>query len=176
MEFLFLEIRKQVVRVFILTLLQISVCIHIYAQTEPIGSCATYISKVYIVKGTIFNPRTPAENKPYAIKYCDTYDRIYYLEGLKLSEKKYFEIGIKRNDFIKNKLEFANEYKNNDTTSCVELIDLFVSVSIPIKLNGKELNCEDREKILKNIPSGELFRIRRKKPFLGKAVIEIATM
>lgn len=131
---------------------------------------------LYIISGNIFYPKTQADNKPQSkMKFCDGVKHIYYLEGLQLSEDKFLEIGIKRKDIIEKKSEYAYLYKNNDTTDCVEFFNLFISVSIPIILNGVELKDDEIEKTLRNLATEKIVSIVRKKS-LGKGTIEIKTI
>lgn len=145
-------------------------------ESNKRGPCGEVTEHLYIINGNIFYPKTQVDNKPQSeIKFCDGYKHIYYLEGLQLTENDFLKIGLKRKDIIEKKSEYAYQYRNNDTMNCVEFINLFVMVSIPIKLNGMELRGDEREKKLRSFTAGKIVSIVRKKTF-GKGIIEIKTM
>ncbi len=147
-----------------------------FIESNKRDPCGEVTGHLYIINGNIFYPKTQTDNKPQSeIKFCDGNKHIYYLEGLQLTEKKFLEIGIKRKDIIKKKSVYVYQYKNNDTTNCVEFINLFISVSIPIILNGVELKGDEREKKLRNLTTEKIVSIVRKKSF-GRCIIEIKTM
>ncbi len=136
--------------------------------------CGTPTGMIYAVNGNIFSPKNPGSNKSqFEIKFCDGSKHIYYLEGLQLVENKFLEIGIKRKDILEKKSVFTYQYKNHDTTSCVEFINLFVSVSIPIRLNGMELKDDEKESVLNKIRPEQLVTIKRVSSFFRKDFIEI---
>jgi hypothetical protein len=109
-----------------------------------------------------------------ARKFCDGDKAIFHLEGLQLTEKKFSEIRIKYKDFVQNRSEFAYQFKDNDTTSCKEVVHLFARVSISIKLNGVKLKNGEREEKLRNISADKIISIRRK-GWLWRSRIEIKT-
>ncbi len=144
-------------------------------ETKQLEPCGDNIKQMLIVNGLVFNQRTKLDSiNNIQTKFCDSIPHIYFLEGLELSERQFLDIGIKAKDCIQENLvyEFANN--QNDSVKCIDTIYLFVSLAIPIHLNGKELTQIKKTNYLQDIKiQSSSIRIRRK--FIKKAILEIIT-
>ncbi len=150
----------------------------LYSQTigNNIKICSDTIEYVYVLDGFVFSPKTLTDNKNFAIvKFCDSCNNIFYLEGLKLTENEFLKIGLKSKDVSKEKLKYSYQYENNNTTNCVKSIIFFIHLDIPLVLNGKVLNNDEKEKKLRNLLIKDIYSIQRKRSFCGKAKVEIIT-
>ena len=104
------------------------------------------------------------------MKFCEGQTKAFFLHGLELP----FDSLVKLNLRIKNQLEnqsfYELRYKENDPLKCIEHINYYITIKIPIFLNGKELPLEKSFEILGAIAPNEIVLIQRLK---GK--IEIKT-
>lgn len=136
--------------------------------------CSNESSFIYPLGGVLFFPMSKAENKPDSIlTFCVEKKRVYFLEGLEVPETAFLKLGLKQKDIINDKACYFYTYRNQDTTDCIEQANLYLSVNIPIKLNGLEL--QETKKGLKQIAPEQLLTVTRVKSFFGKGFIEITT-
>jgi hypothetical protein len=128
-----------------------------------------YFSQIFFV------PLNNNSNKVDSlVQYCE-YKRIkYYLEGLEVSKKTFLDLNIKPKDLAKNGATYNYQYKNEDTTACVEFLNLNLKTTVQVKLNGMELNEDEKQNKLRNLTEENLSIIFRKKCF-GRSIIEITT-
>ena len=174
MEFFPLEMKLNVKNVILLMLIISNQ--NLCAQTDiRMGPCATITGFGFIINGLAFYSNDSNYYKSLSpIKFCEHSRNIYYLEGLQLTEKTFLKIGFKQKDIIKNSLVFTIQGKNNNL-NCFDTINLYVKLSIPIKLNGAILKMEEKEGLSKNLEIEKINSISRKKIFKG-GILEITTM
>jgi hypothetical protein len=142
------------------------------------GPCSQTIPQyIYPINGILFYPKTQTENRPDSLyNFCDNIrKRIFFLDGLEMSEDIFLKLNLKQKYVTNKGAWYIYQYKKQDTTNCVESTSLFLSINIPIKLNGVELNPYEKETVLKKIQSGQLVAINSKRNIFGKATIEIIT-
>ncbi len=145
----------------------------LYAQNVH---CGTNIQTVIVLNKIIFIPQNMQNYNPNEkIQFCKDCVNNYYLEGLKLSEKLFLQLHLRQRDIIECKTYYSYDYKNNDTSKCIQSLNLFISLKISIKLNGIELKPDEKETALKKIHKDQLYTIKSKRNFFGRATIEITT-
>jgi hypothetical protein len=155
-----------------------------FCQTERIdtesycnvrGPDIKYI--VLVINRLIFKPKNPqCAIKSFKSINCWNYKNNFYIEGIELSEDSFNNLNIRQKNVVDSLTCYCFDYKDNDTLSCISTFYYYVSVKIPIILNGVKLTAEEKEIVLSKIPKEDLQEIRTKRNFWGKNIaIEINT-
>ncbi len=131
---------------------------------------------LYVSGGLIFSPASKLENKPESIiNFCKTTKLLYFLNGLQLPEKTFYNLGLKSKDVFNGEGKYSFIYKKNDTTKCIKYIKMSITSILPIYLNGIKLGESDYSPKLSHINSDDIVSVKRKSSLFGKAKIEIIT-
>lgn len=96
-------------------------------------------------------------------KFCEGQSKTFFLNGLELP----FDSLVKLNLRIKNQLEnqsfYELRYKEDDPLYCIEHINYFITIKIPIFVNGEKIPLEKSFEILGSIAPNEIVSIQRLK-------------
>ncbi|HTB06571.1 MAG TPA: hypothetical protein VK806_06410 [Bacteroidia bacterium] len=99
--------------------------------------------------------------------------KLFFLEGALISEKTLLSLNLRFKDEIQDSTYYT--HKKHENSNEPDLISFFVSVKIPIRLNGKTLIPLDAENILKKINPSSIVSVTRKYSLIGKGYIDIRT-
>ncbi len=122
------------------------------------------IEQTYIViNKIIFYPKDTL-NIFVKNKNCENQTNTFFLNGLELFQDSLLKLKLTHKDVFGNESFYEIKYESNDSSQCIEHINYFIFVKIPIFLNGKELTMESM-KLLGNIKPNEIKSIRKEHPF-----------
>jgi len=150
--------------------------IHVNAQNKNLRGVkpSSYFS--YAVGEIIFFPYSEFENRPDSVlDFCETFARLYFLNGLQLSEETFCNIGLKSKDVIKGEGKYSFNYQEGDTSKCIKNAKMSVTSILPILLNGIELGKSDHVPKISQINSNDIVTVIRKSSLFRKTKIEIIT-
>ncbi|MCB0410431.1 MAG: hypothetical protein KDD29_09445, partial [Flavobacteriales bacterium] len=74
-----------------------------------------------------------------------------------------------------NNARYLFHYSEANKKGCIDYVNLFLDLSIPIKLNGVKLKQEEKVILLQDIRSDQLVSIRLTYGFFKKRTLEILT-
>jgi len=138
--------------------------------------CGTTVQYIQVMNGIIFTAKDAQSDKSSElIRFCKNYKKSYTIEGLDIPEHLFLNLHLKQKDVMESKTWYSYRYKNQDTNQCVIHVDFFISLKIPIKLNGVELKPAEKETALQKISTDKIVSITLKHPILSKATVEITT-
>lgn len=107
--------------------------------------------------------------------FCPDYTRLYFLDGLKLSEEM-FECENLFKGVTKEEGRYAFQFRDSDTTKCVEVLNFFLTINVPVVLNDIELKASETEKMLAEVRPEQIVSIKKRKTWLfGSTYLEILT-
>ena len=110
------------------------------------------------------------------IKDCENQTKTFFLHGLELPFDSLVKLELRIKNQFENQSFYELKYKENDPFNCIEHINYYVTIKIPIFLNGEEIPLEKSFEILNAIAPDEIVSIRRIYPYLKKkGRIEIVT-
>ena len=153
----------------------LTIFLQLNAQNNQ-GPCGLNIQHIFVMNGLVFVPENHQCNKPCKdVNFCENYETKYYIDGFEIPEDFLLDLHLKQKDVIDDKTCYRYEYYKNDTINCVITLNLFISLKIPIVLNGVELELENRSLILMKINADKIIKIKKKRSIFGKTIIEITT-
>ena len=94
-------------------------------------------------------------------KYCDNQSKTFFLNGLELPFDSLVKLQLKDRNVFNKQSFYELKYKENSSSNCIEHINYYITIKIPISLNGKELSLEESSKILRAITPSEIVSIQR---------------
>ena len=94
-------------------------------------------------------------------KYCDGQSKTFFLNGLELPFDSLVKLQLTYKNALKGQSFYELKYKENNRSNCIEHINYYITIKIPIFLNGKELSLEESSKILGAIMPNEIVSIQR---------------
>lgn len=149
----------------------------INAQTKNIrGHNIDTTYYVYVIGKISFFPSTEVFNKPDSLLFfCKTFKRLFFLNGLQLSEFDFIKIGLRREDILNGRGEYLFYYDDRDSTKCIQYAKMMVISAILFEINGIEIKESESYSKLSIIKQCDIINIVRKKSFLKKSKIKITT-
>jgi len=110
-----------------------------------------------------------------SVDFCPDYTRLYFLDGLELSEEM-FELENLFKGVTKEERWYTFKFRDSDTTKCVEVLRFFLTVKVPVVLNGLELESFETERVLAEIRPEQIVSVKKRKTWiLGSTFLEIVT-
>ena len=112
----------------------------------------------------------------FKFNLCWNIKNIYYLEGMELSEDFFFNLNLRQKNVVDSLTYVSFDYRNKDTLNCIETEYFFITLKIPIILNGIKLKPEEKKDVLSKIRKEDLQTVRTNRNFWGKnKAVEITT-
>ena len=172
---------------FIITNIFLICSFNSFGQTDSLDNniriCGEFVETIIIVNRVAFKPKSQEYNIDFRKKKkedCWNCTHINYIDGLEVSDEILNNLGLslKRNrDVIDSLTCYSFKYRNDDPKNCIETYYYYVTLKIPIILNGVKLNHEEKETILSAIKMDEIHEVKTKRNFWGKALaVEITTV
>ena len=119
----------------------------------------------------IFQPKDTL-NPVIKSKFCDNLSKTFFLNGLKLPFDSLVKLQLRSKDLFNNQCLYELKYKGDDSSTCIEHVNYYITIKIPIFLNGKEIPLERSVKILERVSPNDLLSMQRVKK---KGRIDITT-
>ena len=119
----------------------------------------------------VFHPKDTL-NPIIKSKFCDVQSKTFFLNGLELPFDSLVKLQLTYKNTLSNQCFYELKYKENNTSNCIEHINYYITIKIPIFLNGKEIPLERSIKMLETVSPNEMLTIQRVKK---KGRIEITT-
>jgi hypothetical protein len=116
-----------------------------------------------ITCGMIFHPKdmlNPVIKSPV----CENKTESFFLNGLELPLDSLAKLNLNRKQVYNNQSFYELCFKGNDSLSCIEHINFFITVTISIILNGEELSMAKSLAVLENISTDKIISIKRLYP------------
>ena len=123
----------------------------------------------------VFYP-TDTLNPVIRNEFCENESKTFFLNGLELPFDSLVKLQLTYKNTIKKQSFYELKYKENNRSNCIEHINYFITIKIPIFVNGKEISLEESFEILRTIAPSEIISIQRFYPYSKKkGKIEIIT-
>jgi hypothetical protein len=119
----------------------------------------------------VFEPKDTL-NPIIKSKFCDNESKTFFLNGLELPFDSLVKLQLSYKNTLRNQCFYDLKYNEDDSLNCIAHINYYITIKIPIFLNGKEISLEQSVKILGRVLPNELLSIQRVKK---KERIEITT-
>ena len=101
-------------------------------------------------------------------EFCENESKTFFLNGLELPFDSLMKLQLTYKNTLKKQSFYELKYKENNTSNCIEHINYYITIKIPIFLNGKEIPLENGFEILGAITPSEIVSIQRRNPHSKK--------
>jgi len=109
-------------------------------------------------------------------EFCENQSKTFFLNGLELPFDSLVKLQLTDKNVLNKQSFYELKYKENNTSGCIEHINYFMTIKVPIFVNGKEISLEESLEVLGAITPSEIVSIQRLYPYSKKkGKIEIIT-
>lgn len=107
--------------------------------------------------------------------FCPDLTRRYNLDSLEISEDLFEREKLFR--VVKKLGWYSFLFENSDTSACVSILKFFLTIEVPVVLNGVELSDAEKVSALDMIDPSRIVSLKAKRRYLffGKKYLEILT-
>lgn len=159
----------------LVALLLLNISLSVYCQDNTLKRGPEKGHPVLIIRGIISSPiDTATEWLDLNKRLCPDHANFYILDGLVITEDN-FE-GGKLSDCVNEEGKYALQFRDSDTTKCVEAVRFFLNINVPVVVNGSEIDPLKSKDLLSAIKPEDLVSIQKRKTwFLGSTFLDIQT-
>ncbi len=157
-----------------IVVLFISFCIVVNINAQNLKTPVN-IDPIYTIAYNKFGffPKNKESNIYFdLIKNSNNIRYIYFINGLELSEEVFLKLKLNQRDVHDDEVYYTLNFRNDDN-KCIESINLYINLGIPIWLNGEKLKSNLYDYYLSEIKSEQLVSIKCKQNLFGKRYVEI---